>query len=71
LQVDGKVVATKKLEHTMPITFPEDETFDVGMDTRTPVSLTEYQYDCPFKFTGMIIRLTFTLGPPEFVAPKP
>jgi arylsulfatase len=70
LKVDGKVVATKKLEHTMPITFPEDETFDVGMDTRTPVSLTEYQYDCPFKFTGKIKKLTFTLGPPEFVAPK-
>ena len=36
LIVDGKEVATKTLENTMPITFPEDETFDVGMDTRTP-----------------------------------
>ena len=45
-------------------------TFDVGLDTRTPVSLIEYHYDCPFKFTGKIDRLTCTLGPPEFVAGK-
>ncbi len=55
---------------TVPITFPEDETFDVGLDTRTPVSGIEYRYDCPFKFTGKINRLTFTLSPPEYVAEK-
>lgn len=70
LSVDGKEVATKTLEHTVPITFPEDETFDVGLDTRTPVSLIEYHYDCPFKFTGKIHRLNFKLGPHEFVAEK-
>jgi arylsulfatase len=70
LTVDGKVAATKTLEHTTPIMFPEDEAFDVGMDTRTPVALVEYRYNCPFKFTGKINRLTYTLGPPEFVAPK-
>ena len=70
LSIDGKEVARKTLENTVPITFPEDETFDVGMDTRTPVALIEYHYDCPFKFTGKINRLTFTLGPPEYVAEK-
>ena len=70
LMVDGKVAATKTLEHTVPVTFPEDEAFDVGMDTRTPVALLEYHYDCPFKFTGKIARLTFTLGPHEYVAEK-
>ena len=70
LSVDGKEVARKTLENTVPITFPEDETFDVGMDTRTPVSLIEYHYDCPFKFTGKINRLTYTLGPHEYVAEK-
>ena len=59
-------MATKTLEHTVPITFPEDEDFDVGMDTRTPVSLIEYHYDCPFKFTGKIDRLTFDLGPSQY-----
>ena len=68
LKVDGEVVATKSLENTEPIMFPEDETFDVGMDTRTPVSLIEYHYDCPFKFTGKINRLTYTLGVQEFIA---
>ena len=68
LIVDGNIVATKSLENTTPITFPEDETFDVGMDTRTPVALIEHHYDCPFQFTGKIDRLTFTLGPPEYVA---
>ena len=70
LSIDGKEVARKTLENTVPITFPEDETFDVGMDTRTPVALIEYHYDCPFKFTGKINRLTFTLSPHEYVAEK-
>jgi hypothetical protein len=68
LIVDGNIAATKSLENTTPIMFPEDETFDVGLDTRTPVSLIEYHYDCPFKFTGKISRLTFTLGPQQYTA---
>jgi len=51
------------MEHTIPITFPEDETFDVGLDTRTGVALVEYRYDVPFKFTGTIDKLTFKLVP--------
>jgi arylsulfatase len=43
--------------------FPEDETFDVGQDTRTGVALLEYRYDPPFKFTGKIDKLTFKLEP--------
>jgi arylsulfatase A-like enzyme len=61
LTVDGKEVARNSMEHTTPITFPEDETFDVGMDTRTGVALLEYRYDPPFKFTGKINKLTFRL----------
>ena len=63
LSVDGKVVATNTLDHTTPITFPEDESFDVGLDTRTGVTLAEYRYDTPFKFTGTIDKLTFKLQP--------
>ena len=63
LIVDGKEVARKSMEHSTPITFPEDETFDVGMDTRTGVALVEYRYDPPFKFSGSIDRLTFKLTP--------
>ena len=62
LSVDGKEVARNSLEHGIPVTFPEDETFDVGLDTRTGVALLEYRYDTPFEFTGKIDKLTFELG---------
>jgi arylsulfatase len=63
LSVDGKEVARKSMENTTPVTFPEDETFDIGQDTRTGVALVEYRYDVPFKFTGKINKLTFKLEP--------
>jgi arylsulfatase A-like enzyme len=66
LYVDGQEVARNSMEHTTPIMFPEDETFDVGMDTRTPLAFIEYRYDCPFKFTGKINKLTFDLGPAQY-----
>jgi arylsulfatase len=66
LSVDGKEVDKKHIEHTIPITFPEDEDFDVGMDTRTGVAAIEYRYDCPFQFTGKIDKLTFDLGPAQY-----
>jgi hypothetical protein len=70
LYVDGKEVARNSMEHTTPITFPEDETFDIGEDTRTTVALLEFRYDVPFKFTGEIDRLTFKLEPEPAVAPE-
>ena len=68
LSVDGKEVARNSLEHTTPITFPEDETFDIGQDTRTGVAMLEYRYDVPFKFTGKINKVTFNLGPEQLTA---
>jgi len=63
LSVDGKEVAKNSMEHGTPITFPEDETFDVGRDTRTGVANVEHHYDVPFVFTGKISKLTFDLAP--------
>jgi len=63
LSVDGKEVDRKSIEHGTPVTFPEDESFDVGMDTRSGVAMLEYRYDPPFKFTGKIKKLTFNLEP--------
>ncbi len=63
LSVDGQEVARNTLEHTIPIAFPEDETFDVGQDTRSGVALLEYRYDVPFTFTGKIDKLTVKLEP--------
>jgi hypothetical protein len=65
LSVDGREVARHVMEHTTPVTFPEDETFDIGQDTRTGVALVEYRYETPFKFTGTISKLTFKLEPPK------
>jgi arylsulfatase len=61
LSVDGTEVARNTMEHGTPITFPEDETFDVGEDTGTPLARLEYHYDVPFKFTGKLNKLTFKL----------
>ncbi len=63
LSVDGKQVARNSMKNSTPITFPEDESFDIGQDTRTGVAMLEYRYDPPFKFTGKINKLTFKLEP--------
>ena len=63
LSVDGKEVARNSMEHTTPITFPEDESFDIGQDTRTGVAMIEYRYDPPFKFTGKLNKVTIKLEP--------
>ena len=65
LSVDGKEVARNSMEHTIPVAFPEDESFDIGHDTRTGVAMLEYRYDVPFKFTGKINKITFDLGSEE------
>jgi arylsulfatase A-like enzyme len=62
LSVDGKVVSTQKLEHTVPLTLPWDETFDIGSDTGTPVDDGDYQV--PFAFNGKIDKLTISVAPP-------
>jgi arylsulfatase len=62
LSVDGKQLASQKVEHTIPMLMAIDETFDVGIDTRTPV---DDSYELPFRFTGTINKLTFKLGPSQ------
>ena len=59
LSVDGKELAKKTIKHTIPVLMSIDETFDVGLDTRTGV---DHSYEVPFKFTGTIDKLTFKLG---------
>ena len=65
LSVDGQEVDRKSIDHGTPVTFPEDESFDVGRDTRTGVALLEYRYDPPFKFTGNVNKVTFDLKPEQ------
>jgi arylsulfatase len=61
LKVDGKVVDSKRIPKTMPFVFPEDETFDGGVDTRTPIDDRDYQV--PFRFTGKLAKLTVEMKP--------
>jgi arylsulfatase len=62
LKVDGKVVATQKMERTVPLILQWDETFDVGADTGTPVDDQDYQV--PFRFTGKLSKLTLSIERP-------
>jgi arylsulfatase len=66
LSVDGNVVATQTIPHTIPFLMAIDETFDVGVDTRTPVDDKDYQV--PFRFTGKIGKLTLNLGAEQLMA---
>ena len=66
LRVDDKDVATRKVPHTIPFIMAIDETFDVGVDTRTPVDDKDYQV--PFRFTGKLDKLTFKLGPTQLTS---
>jgi arylsulfatase len=61
LSIDSKEVATKTIPHTIPFLMSIDETFDVGIDTRTPVDDNDYQV--PFAFNGTINKLTISLKP--------
>jgi arylsulfatase len=63
LKVDGKVVATEKMERTIPMILQWDETFDVGVDTGTPVDDNDYQV--PFRFTGKLNKLTLSIDRPK------
>ena len=63
LKVDGKEVASQKLDHTIPVLLQWDETFDVGADTGTPVDDQDYQV--PFRFTGKLDKLTIAIDRPQ------
>ncbi len=65
LTVDGKELARQKMEHTIPFMMALDESFDIGMDTRTPV---DESYDLPFRFTGKIDKLTYNIKPQQLSA---
>ena len=63
LKVDGKEVATKKMERTLPIILQWDESFDIGSDTLTGVN--DADYKPPFKLTAKLNKLTLKLDRPQ------
>ena len=52
-----------QLGEVLPVIMNFDETFDLGIDTRTGVDDNDYQV--PFRFNGKIDKLTLKLGPPQ------
>ena len=63
LKVDGNVVATKKMDRTLPMILQWDESFDIGSDTLTGVNDADYRP--PFEFTGKLNKLTIKVDRPK------
>jgi arylsulfatase len=63
LKVNGKPVATNRLDFTVPLTKPLDTVVNIGTAAGTPVD--DQDYKIPFRFTGKIDKLTIVLEPPK------
>ena len=56
LTVNGEQVGQGRIERSVPGTHTASETFDVGVDLGSPVSL-DYYDRAPFRFNGEIERI--------------
>ncbi len=56
IKIDGQEVARGSVDRTVPAAFTASETFDVGVDLGSPVSL-DYAERRPFEFNGNIERV--------------
>ena len=63
LKVDGKVVAEKRMEKTIPIILQWDESFDIGSDTLTGID--DADYLPPFPLTAKLDKLTIQIDRPR------
>lgn len=61
ISVDGAEVQSMKIPHTIPAILTIDESFDIGVDTRTPVD--DADYKLPFRFTGKLNNVKINLRP--------
>jgi hypothetical protein len=61
LKVDGQEVARTTVRRTVPAAFSASETFDVGVDLGSTVSL-DYFDRAPFKFDGRIEKVEVKLN---------
>jgi hypothetical protein len=67
--INGAEAANGTVRRTVPAVFTASETFDVGMDTSSPVA-NDYFDKAPFKFEGTLKRLHFKnlpVGDPGFM----
>ncbi len=62
LSVDGQEVGSGRVPRTVPAAFTASETFDVGLDLGSPVSLSYFDRR-PHALDGTIERLHVALEP--------
>jgi arylsulfatase len=63
LKVDGREVAKRDMQHTLPMILQWDESFDIGSDTLTGVN--DDDYKPPFKLTARLNKLTIKVDRPQ------
>lgn len=64
LLVDGFVVAVARIERTVPLVFSmSGETFDVGIDTGSPVGQYPHQFPCTATILGVTLERLDAPGP--------
>jgi hypothetical protein len=56
-------VSTEKMENTIPLPLPLDQTFNIGTSGATP--LDDSDYKTPFPFTGKINKVTLAVDRPK------
>ncbi|NEQ42007.1 MAG: hypothetical protein F6K40_39855 [Okeania sp. SIO3I5] len=60
LYANGNQIGEGRVEESLPVKFNQDETFDVGFDTGTPIT-ESYVDEMPFDFTGSLSNVTVEL----------
>ncbi len=68
IKMDGEEVARTTVKRTVPAAFTASETFDVGIDLGSPVSL-DYFDRRPFRFEGKIERVSVELTGADALLP--
>ncbi|MEX1309800.1 MAG: arylsulfatase [Candidatus Sulfomarinibacteraceae bacterium] len=63
LKVDGEVVDTQKMDHTLPMILQWDESFDIGSDSLTGVN--DADYKPPFPLTAKLDKVTLKVDRPQ------
>ena len=64
LLVDGEVAAGGRIEHTVPLVFSmSGETFDVGVDTGSPVGDYPHQFPCTATISSVTLERLDAPGP--------
>lgn len=61
ISIDGQVVTICQVKRTVPVAFSATETFDVGVDLGSPVSMV-YRDQAPFEFNGIIHSLNVEMN---------